>query len=66
MAKQSINQAGETRSMEADRPIEIRQGENAMLSFAVATDVNLDPFFEAIVELLLDRLEQLGNERKEK
>jgi hypothetical protein len=66
MPRKTVDQPGEPRKVEARRPIEIRQGENAMLTFAAAADVNLDPFFEAIVELLLERLEQLSDNGKEK
>jgi hypothetical protein len=65
MARKTVDQAIEPRNVEARRPIKIRQGENAMLTFAGATDTNLDPFYEAIVELLLERLEQLSQNKKE-
>jgi hypothetical protein len=45
--------------------VQLRPAADTMLTFASASSPNLDAFFEIIVDLLLDRLEQLSNDRKE-
>jgi len=49
----------------AAHQVEIRPGAGAMLTAPLATSPDLDPFFEALVELLLERLGQCTADKKE-
>ncbi len=65
MARKKVSLTDGTAGDQPRRKIEIRPGEDAMLTFAEVMDVDLDPFFSAIVELLLERLEQTNLPGKE-
>jgi len=47
------------------RPMEVRNAHGAMLTFPATSHPGLEPFYEALVELLLERLDQLTDKPKE-